>query len=540
MRKLGIIRIGIWIIAIGLIVTGMVVQAQSVVPALPPAIAANDAVAAGKPLLEPQKKAAIITLHAEVNKVMRKSIERRLDIARKAGCTVVIYDIDTPGGLLRSALEISQLTKKIPEESQMATVAWVNRHAMSAGIFLTSACQHTVMANGGRMGRATPIILNPITREVIQMEPAERAKIQGPMLNDLEDSARRNNLNRTLLWAMVVPAIEIWELRNSETGEVKFVDRSEKDVLMEARGGKESVWNIVPQDGRIGPVDSDIQVLDVDAAMALRMGLSRATIDTEEQLRAALNIHGDMLRLDFNWAELATVFLTSFWIRSLLFVAMLVLAWIEFSHPGISVPGVLAAICLVLLVGAPFLTGLASVWEIALIIVGLGIIVVDFFLFGGFGLLAVPGFILMAVGLIASFVPAEPGGGISMPATWLAIRNGTAVVVFGSLISLVAFYFLSKYLHVTPGFRRLQLAAVGEGEKGREGERDDAIFVGAMGRATTDLRPAGKARLGGNLVDVVSHGSFIEQGTEVEVTEVSGNLVVVRPQKKTTDGGQAT
>jgi len=525
----------------GFILVGVVVLAQPVVPALPPAIGGNDGVAAGRALLEPQGKAAIMTLHAEVNKVMRKSIERRLDVARKAGCTVVIYDINTPGGLLRSALEISELTKKVPEESGMATVAWVNRHAMSAGIFLTSACQHTVMANGARMGRATPIILNPITREVIQMEPAERAKIQGPMLNDLEDSARRNGLNRTLLWAMVVPAIEIWELRNSETGEVKFVDRPEKDALMEARGGKESEWHIVPQDGRIGPVDSDIQVLDVDSAMALRMGLSRATIDTEEQLRAALNIHGDVMRLDFNWAELATVFLTRFWIRALLFVAMLVLAWIEFSHPGVSVPGVLAVVCLVLLVGAPFLTGLASVWEIALIIVGLGIIVVDFVIFGGFGLLAIPGFILMAIGLIASFVPAEPGGGVSMPATWMAIRNGTAVVVFGSLVSLVLFYFLSKYLHVTPGFRRLQLAGVeGAGESGGVGERDDAVFVGAMGLAATDLRPAGKARLDGRLVDVVSYGSFIEQGSEVEVVEVSGNLVVVRPRKNVTDGGQVT
>jgi membrane-bound serine protease (ClpP class) len=155
----------------------------------------------------------------------------------------------------------------------------------------------------------------------------------------------------------------------------------------------------------------------------------------------------------------------------------------------------------------------------------------------------------MAIGLIASFVPQEPGGGFmpTMPQTWAALQNGMGVVVFGSLLALVAFFLLSKYLYMTPGFRRLQLApagakgvvaSVGASQSIRDAAdrpADEAVFIGAIGKAATDLRPAGKARFDDHLVDVVSHGAFVARETEVEVMQVTGSKVVVRPRVVQTD-----
>ena len=42
------------------------------------------------------------------------------------------------------------------------------------------------------------------------------------------------------------------------------------------------------------------------------------------------------------------------------------------------------------------------------------------------------------------------------------------------------------------------------------------------------MRPAGKARFGSLLVDVVSEGEFLEDGARIEVVERFGNRVVVR------------
>ena len=58
-------------------------------------------------------------------------------------------------------------------------------------------------------------------------------------------------------------------------------------------------------------------------------------------------------------------------------------------------------------------------------------------------------------------------------------------------------------------------------------ERDQSL-MGRQGTAMTVLRPAGKAQIGDEFVDVVSDGPFISAGRKIEVLAVSGNRVVVR------------
>ena len=52
-------------------------------------------------------------------------------------------------------------------------------------------------------------------------------------------------------------------------------------------------------------------------------------------------------------------------------------------------------------------------------------------------------------------------------------------------------------------------------------------LVGKTGTASTALRPAGRARFGEQIVDVVTDGGFIALGATIEVLEVHGNRVVV-------------
>jgi len=42
------------------------------------------------------------------------------------------------------------------------------------------------------------------------------------------------------------------------------------------------------------------------------------------------------------------------------------------------------------------------------------------------------------------------------------------------------------------------------------------------------LRPAGKARFGDAVVDVVATGEFLDKGTKVEILAINGSRVVVR------------
>jgi membrane-bound serine protease (ClpP class) len=52
-------------------------------------------------------------------------------------------------------------------------------------------------------------------------------------------------------------------------------------------------------------------------------------------------------------------------------------------------------------------------------------------------------------------------------------------------------------------------------------------LVGKQGEAVTNLVPAGKARIGGQLVNVISDGRLIEKGQPIEVIQVAGNRVLV-------------
>jgi membrane-bound ClpP family serine protease len=52
--------------------------------------------------------------------------------------------------------------------------------------------------------------------------------------------------------------------------------------------------------------------------------------------------------------------------------------------------------------------------------------------------------------------------------------------------------------------------------------------VGDIGETGGALHPAGKARFGTQLVDVVTQGEYLDAGVKVEVIERRGNRVVVR------------
>ena len=64
-----------------------------------------------------------------------------------------------------------------------------------------------------------------------------------------------------------------------------------------------------------------------------------------------------------------------------------------------------------------------------------------------------------------------------------------------------------------------------------DGDVSLAFLLGETGRTTTVLRPMGKARFGEMLVDVSADGYYVESGTPVEVVDVQGQRVVVRPMR---------
>lgn len=487
-------------------------------------------------------RAIIVTIQGEINDITLVSLKRRVEDIRQAGATMLVLEMDTPGGLAGSALEICTYLKKL---TGLKSVAWVNPSAYSAGAMISLACDEIVVSSSSKFGDCAPIMFSP-TEGLQQLGETERAKAESPILKEFIDSAHRRRYDPLLCEAMVRVGNEVWWLENKDTGERKFVSKVDKEALVKDGGA----WRLVTQmhDPVSGmdlparqPVVSTRDLLTLTQSEAVAYGFAKAIISSEEELRAFYGISGPIIRHTPNWAEELADFLCSPIVRTILVMLIAMGAYAEFQAPGHFVGGAVALVALLIFLGAPYLTGLANLWEILLVLVGLILLAIELFVVPGFGILGLLGIMLILLGLIATFVPTEPGPVIipQMPATWSGLKTGLEVVLEGMALSLVGMWFLNKYLTKIPVARGLVLSppsfsgtvttpAVAAATGKVQTDTLAALRVGDNGRTLTRLRPAGKALINGRRWDVIAQGQMLEVDVSIEVVEMEGGRIVVR------------
>ena len=222
---------------------------------------------------------------------------------------------------------------------------------------------------------------------------------------------------------------------------------------------------------------------------------------------------------------------------------------LDAGHGAAEAIGVIA---LATLLGVPLLTGYGQWWQIIMILVGLGLIAFEIFVFPHMGIMILGGVLLMLVGLVLTFIGSEPVGmpGLlpKLPQTWAAIQSGLLYTLGGLIGAMVVSAWFSRYLPSLPMFRRLVLTESNGGTAANVGVVTLAVTpdvsvtvssswpaVGAIGRAVTPLRPGGTAEFHDQrfadtrMTSVVCDAGFVTSGTNVVVREVNGAHIVVRP-----------
>jgi len=489
---------------------------------------------------------AIVPITGEISGVTFDSIQRRVEQARQAGAQVIIFEIDTPGGAVVPAIDICDYIKNLGD---LHTVAWVNTQALSAGAMIALACDELVMSRSSMIGDCGVLMGTPLGVEAIP--EGMRAKAESPVVAQFRDSANRFGYSKVLAEAMVVQDRIVWWIENTETGERLFVDDKLKtlrlgpeDPTTQPAAGSGGPWKLVesyvdPDTGREVHVDQPIvdetELLTMSQGEAVAYGFAKGVVGGQDELRERYHLAGDLPEFRFTWSELLVGFMTSMPVRIFLLVLILLGAYVEFHTPGVGVAGLVALICLGLFVGAPYLAGLASVWELVLIVVGVLLILLELLVIPGFGVAGVCGIVLVLVGIFGTFVPAEPGPWRvvpQLPATWEAIKSGLMAIVVSLLLSFVGMWYLARHLPQVPLANQLILSSeVARGQTLDAGSTAIAtapVAVGDRGVTLSMLRPAGFARLRGERYDVVTEGEMIEKGEPVEVLAVQGNRIVVR------------
>ena len=102
-----------------------------------------------------------------------------------------------------------------------------------------------------------------------------------------------------------------------------------------------------------------------------------------------------------------------------------------------------------------------------------------------------------------------------------------AILVSFTIIGIVI-YILIKIIPKERMRNTLILSSSLNKDEGYISSKDLQSYTGKVGIAESTLRPTGKAKIEGRILDVVSEDKLIEKGKMVKVTYVDGTKVLVR------------
>ncbi|MEM1011448.1 MAG: ATP-dependent Clp protease proteolytic subunit [Planctomycetota bacterium] len=503
---------------VAMLIAASVAFAQTTRPATMPAEGAE---------VEGGKTAAVIIADGMVDNFFRDGILRRLQMAEAEGVDAVILSINTYGGLVTAGLETSRAIKQSP----LPIYAYVDDKAISAGSMIALSAKAIAMEPASQIGDSGVIAMGQ------PLEGTERAKAESPVLADFDDSARRNGYDPLLARSFVRTDVVVYALQPTDGGEIRFVDGDEYETLISDDGGFVDVPDVPV------PLDDEESLLTLGDDASARIGLSLGTYDTATAFAESLG-YTVVATYSPSGGERAIGFLSSFAVRGLLTTVLLLSIYASFNAPGTGVPEVIAICTLGVLFGVPFLTGFAEWYEVALFLVGLGLLAVEVFLLPGFGMFGGTGLVLIITGLGLSFVGPiyVPDMPVGFGVDWGRFGEATLMLLICVAVSLFLWMWLARFLPSLPFGNDLLLKDEPPTPE-EEARRLDWPTVGSVGTAVSDLRPGGVARFAiteapgdTTTADVVSDRGFVAAGAELSVVEVAGSRVVVRPTTRREEG----
>lgn len=477
-------------------------------------------------------RVVVIPIEGEINGITLWALKQRMERAKSEGVEVVVIRLDTPGGLLMSALQISETIKSA---QNIHTVAYVDKDAYSAGALIALACNEIIIRDGGRIGDCAPIIMQG------ELKGTEREKAESPVRTEFRDSARRNKYNELLAQAMVSVDISVYKIQHIKTGEIKYVNKRDVRLLSDYDPRVDELGQVLPTEGEkpqgrqwkyLKTVVNSKQLLTMTETEAKEYGFVKAIVKNEQEAQAYLGV-SSWERWQWDWGEQAVGFLNSMAVTGLLTAVGLLALYVAFNAPGFGVPEIVAIVCFATIFGSKHMAGIAEWWTIALFVVGVLLLMVELLVLPGFGVAGFAGIVCVLAGLLGMIMPSDPGK-FPIPRTpvaWEMFWDYLAWMIGGFFAFIVGVMLLAKYLPHIPKLGRLVLAeapaATGEGAS-HPPDLAPGVNVGQIGEALGPLHPAGQVRIGEVIVDVVSEGELIDANSKVEVIRREGNRIVVR------------
>ncbi len=409
----------------------------------------------------------VIPVKMTVQGGLASFLDRALTEAEEANASLVVLDVDTPGGRLDSADEIAVRIRS----SKVPTVAFVSGKAASAGAYLSLNAGGIAMAPGSAIGAA--MMVDQTGKAV------EDIKLVSYWRSQMVSAAELNGRNPDIALAMVDP-----------------------DAVVD-----------MPE---IGRAKEKGQILTLSAEEALKVGYSDRMAKTAAEVIAWKGLSDrPVVELEPTFAERVAQWLTTPGVSTLLLIIGIAGIGIEFLIPGFGVPGIAGMAAFALYFFGQSIAGFAGMESIVFFIGGIILLILEMFI-PSFGILGILG----AAGLIYGIAGAAYDTGNA------AQSLGIAALVALIIVGVVAYVFRKRGI-----WNRFILKEELTTEKGFVPNESRESLIGMEGIAKSPLRPAGVAEIGGKRLDVVSPGDFVEPGRPVRVVSVDGTRILVEEIK---------
>ncbi|MCA8960978.1 MAG: hypothetical protein KDC38_10725 [Planctomycetes bacterium] len=426
------------------------------------------------------------------------------------GARILVFDISSPGGDLVSGFQIADLLLELRSKKNVDVYAYIGNRtqARQAAAIVALAAPTIVMADDTRIG------------EII----AESGEGDQTRLLAI---AEANGYPRALIEGMASTTTDVYELIGGTIDGRRFVTRKELDAHVDGRPQARAALQprLLTQPGK---------ALLLDEKQAFDCKISNKTATSIDYLVTDYGLDGELLRAHRDFDRLSGPLSDSAWarfldyafVKFLLIVIGIIGVAIEFKMTGTLLPGGIGLTAFLIFFLGGWANGNVQWPEVAMFLVSGVLIAVEIFVIPGFGFAGLSGLALLFASLVLAL---RPSGQLTVE----VVVNDSILVIASLAVAIVG---IVSFLWVFPklgfaersGIVRSTNLAGGPAHPGADPETGSFDFLlDKVGTLLTDCRPVGRARISGREVDVVTDRGFLARGSEVRVTRVEGNRIVV-------------
>lgn len=469
--------------------------AEPVVPVeKPPSVATSEArpVAAPVESVKPPGKhvtVMVIPVREGIDKPILYVLRRGLKEAIERKVDGVVLDMKTPGGSVRTMLEIMEALDKYPGD----TLTYVNDEATSAGALIAAVTDGIYFSPRATMGSA-----EPVDGSGKDIDESMKRKVTSYMAAKVDAYLDTDPRRAEVIKAMINPD---FELKIGET--------------------------IIKPKGELLNVSAKKAFADIGTPPRplLAAGIATDMNDLLTQKYGAGNFTVEHLKV--TWSEELAQYLNS--ITPILMGLGLLAVFIEFKTPGFGFFGIAGGVLLTLVFFGHYAAGLSGHEPALVFALGVVLVFVEILFFPGIIVAALTGVLLMLGALVWSMADLWP----NEPVT---INSGvfTAPLLnmgYGLLVAAVMAVALVRYLPRGWFWNKmiLETAIDAQSQGGATGAGEAGALTGRRGVVVSALMPSGQVEIDGRRYEARVAVGAIETGATVVVLKRSDfGLIVER------------